>query len=221
MAEKHHHFKILLALVLVVGILGLVLFKSGGNTLSLFKVGKFTSTTPSTNVSSFLLELDAQKDAFYGLNIDISGTNFVGDGICQQIIKLGDITVQKSGTRCNAEISMATGVFTYTQAGSIRITAKAESITIDGDIYSSNNPIYVDMEMIPFTFSLNPFTANNLPLSATNGDLTKFRDDLSVSATKNLRNESIGINNFMGSLKLEDGKAILFGSASSIQGLSW
>lgn len=221
MTEKHHHLKLWLAVFLVIGILGLMFYSDvGKNALSLFKVGKFTKPAP-TDVSRFLMVLNAEKDAFYGLSLSVSDTNFVSEGICQQTIKLGELTLQKSGTRCKATISGLKGSFTYTQAGSIQIVADSASVSIDDTSYSSDKPIHVEMEVIPFTFSLSSFEVGAIPLSAVRGDLSKLKDDGSIGAIAYLDNSSIEVDNFVGSLRLDNGKAILNGLASSIKGLSW
>lgn len=222
MSEKRqHHLKIWLAVFLVLGILGMMLYTDAGKkTLSVFKVGKFVKPAPA-DVSRFIVVLNAEKDAFYGLSLSVSDADFVSEGVCQQMIKLGDFTLQKSGTRCKAAISGFKGAFTYTQAGSIQINGDSLNVLLDDTSYSSDKPIHIEMEVIPFTFSLDSFEVGAVPLSSVKGELTKLKDDGSVGAIAYLDNSSIEIDNFLGSLRLDNGKTILNGLASSIEGLSW
>ncbi len=222
MSEKHHHhWKVWLTLFVIVGILGLVFYKGGGNEIiSFFKVGKFTKSVPAS-LTWFQMELNSEKDAFYGLSFKVSDTNFIGDGVCQQTMKLGELNLQKTGTRCKITVSGFNGDFTYTQAGSIQITADSSGVVIDDVSYSSGKPIHVEMELIPFTFSLSAIEVESIPLSVVKGELKKFKDDGSISSIAYLDNSSIEVENFVGSLVLENGKAMMNGLASSVKGLSW
>ncbi|MBI5871895.1 hypothetical protein HZB88_02315 [archaeon] len=225
MAETHrHHWKIWLTLVLVVGILGLFLYTdTGKKTLNLFKLGQFTKTTATPTGAQFSISLNSNIDAFYSQLYKVTNSSFAANGICRQSIKLNELVLQKEATRCDAILSGFSGTFDYTKAGSIVLSGESSVIFIDDSTYSSSKPIQVELEVIPFKFTLEGLSQQKISLPSVSGDVDRLKEDGSVKAVVYLANNSLEISNFLGSLKLENGTAILNGMANSVKGtdFSW
>jgi hypothetical protein len=222
--RKHHHWKIWLTLILILGIVGLLLYTDAGKkTLSLFKIPQFIKATPTPTGAQFSITLNSNTEAFYSQMYAVTNSTFVANGICRQFIELNDLVLQKGGTRCSIILGSLSGKVEYTNAGSVVASGESSSIVLDDSAYSSSKPIKVDLEVIPFTSVVDSLYKQKISLPSVSGTITRFKEDGSIKSVVYLSNNSLEISNFAGSLKLENETAILSGIANSVKGtdFSW
>lgn len=222
--KRHHHWKIWLTLILVLGIVGLLLYTDAGKkTLSLFKIPQFTKTVPATTGPQFSITLSSNKEAFYSQMYTVTNSTFTANGICKQFIEINDLVLQKGATRCNVILGGFSGKVEYTNAGSVVASGESSSIILDDSAYSSSKPIKIDLEVIPFTSMVDGVSKQKISLSSVSGSITRFKEDGSVKSVVYLSNNSLEISNFAGSLGLENETAILTGMTNSVKGtdFSW
>lgn len=218
MAEKklHHHWKLLLSIILVVGIMGLLFYTdTGKETLDFFKIGKFVETTP-TNVEYFSIELDATEQTFYAQSYKVSNSTFIASGICQQVIKINDINLNRDGVLCKVTLNSLSGSFYYTEGGSTVTTGKVANMKIDDNLYSAEN-MEIRVEVIPNSLLLTGASEKTIVLQSATGKISKLRGDGSVATSGFPENDYLEISNFIGYVNLENGRVVLKGVASSVK----
>jgi len=225
MGEKHHHhWKIWLTLILILGIVGLLMYTDAGKkTLSLFKLPQFIKTAPKTTGTQFSIDLSSNKEAFYSQIYTVANSTFTADGICMQFIQINDLVLQKGETRCSITLNGFSGTVEYTNAGSIAVSGESGIVVLDDFAYSSSKPIKIDLEVIPFTSMADSLYKQKFSFASVYGNITRFKEDGSVKSVVYLNNNSLEISNFAGSLKLENETAILSGMTNSVKGtdFSW
>ncbi len=222
--KGHHHWKIWLTLILILGIVGLLLYTDAGKkTLSLFKIPQFIKTNPTPTGAQFSITLNSNKEAFYSQMYTVTNSTFVANGICRQFIEINDLVLQKGATRCSVILGGFSGKVEYTNAGSVVASGESSSIVLDDSAYSSSKPIKVDLEVIPFTSVVDSLYKQKISLPSVSGTITRFKEDGSIKSVVYLSNNSLEISNFAGSLKLENETVILTGITNSVKGtdFSW
>jgi len=222
--KRHHHWKIWLTLILILGIVGLLLYTDAGKkTLSLFKLPQFIKTAPKPTGAQFSIILNSNKEAFYSQIYEVTNSTFAASGICRQFMEINDLVLQKVETRCSVILNSFSGKVEYTTAGSIIASGESGSIILDDSAYSSSKPIRVDLEVIPFTSAVDSLYKQKVSLPSVSGSITRFKEDGSVKSVTYLSSNPLEISNFAGSLKLENETAILTGMTNSVKGtdFSW
>ncbi|MEM5808249.1 MAG: hypothetical protein QW818_03900, partial [Candidatus Aenigmatarchaeota archaeon] len=130
MAEdvKGGHFKLILALVLIVGILGLIAYANMGQQfLKVFKVGKFADVQKPA-AKPFGIVLKTETTTLYGKSLTLTNSVVNLKGVCNTI-KL-DTVKTKIEDRCTFSSDDVTGNLLY-EAGSIIVRGTSPSITLD------------------------------------------------------------------------------------------
>jgi hypothetical protein len=213
-------WKALLALILIIGIIGLVTYGGiGKNLFHGLKVGGFTKTKAPTQ--TFTIALSSKKDTFYGQSYKITNSTFIGSGVCQPI-KLNELTMQKQ-TNCEIVIGDLSGQFIYTSIGSIKLIAETTNIIIDGSTYSSPQPIKIDIELAPSSFSLGGISEDKISFVSITGEVKKLGNDTSVKSISYLNADTLDITKFVGQISLKDEIVTLIGITNSVKGndFSW
>ncbi len=220
MAETHrHHWKLWFTLVMIVGILGLLFYTDAGKkTLSLFNLGQFIKTVPTSAGPQFPINLNSNIDAFYSQIYEVTNSSIVVNGICKQMIKLNDMIRQTDNTRCGIVLTSFSGSFDYTTAGSIALSGESQNIILDDDVWYSAKPIKIELEVIPSDFILTNLIQNKISLTSVSGSIVRGDKGSEI-----MTNSPLEIGNFAGSLRLENGTAILSGMTNSVksQEFSW
>lgn len=222
MAEKKHRWKVWFAIFLILGILGLLFYTDAGRkTLDFFKIGRFVKPVPS--VQQFSIILNTDEEAFYTQSYKIADATFIATGICQQTIKINEITVSREGVRCDLTLNGLTGSFDFTRGGSIITSGQVMSLKINDNSYSSAKAMQVVVEVIPTSFLLADLSQDKIVLSSVTGNISRLKDDGGISIVAYLDKSSLEINNFDGFLKLDNGQVILKGIAGSVKSkeFSW
>lgn len=217
-----HHFKLILAILLVAGILGLVAYGTTGQKfLEALKVGKVTGLSTG-QAEPFGISLSTVATALYGKSFSISGSPFSFAGVCSQVTISG-LKIENNETRCSGSSSSFTGSFQYTQFGSILFVGSADSITINSNKYSTDKPITFELEAIPTGFTVTGVSQDKLSLVAPSGKVEKFGKDGSLKSVAYLSNSSLDINSLFSNVQLDNGELKITGTAISVKSadFSW
>lgn len=216
------HFKLVLALVLIAGILGLVAYANTGQKfLEAFKIGKFTNVQPDAQAEPFGILLSTGVTALYGKSFSIAGSPFSFEGVCN-LITLGGVTATSDETRCSVSVDSFVGTFQYTQFGSILFVGSAPAVKVDTKKYSTATPINFEFEVIPTGFSVVGINEKQVTLSVPSGRIERYSSDGSLRGTESL-NQSIDLNNLIANAELKNGELKVTGTATSVRSeeFSW
>lgn len=210
--KLHHYWKLWLSLVFIAGIFGMLFYT---NALNFVKIGKFIETV-SPPIQYFPIELQADENTFYSHGFTIANTSISAEGICQQKVKINDISISRDGVVCKVFLNGLDGSLDFSAGGSMIISGNVESIKIDDSSFSSGNSLKVYIEMVPTKFLLSDLSLKSINLPTASGKISKLRGD-GASVIGMLDKNPLEINNFNGYLKLEDGKMFLMGETSSVK----
>lgn len=210
------HFKLILALVLIAGILGLIVYANAGqNFLKLFKVGRATEVQP-TQAEPFGISLSTITTALYGKSFSITSSPFSFEGVCS-LVNVGGLKIEKEETRCSASADSFTGTFQYSPFGSIIISGSATTVKVDANKYSSQTPISFEFEVIPTGFSVAGINVDSISLIAPSGKIEKYGRDGSLKSIAYLSQSTLDITGLVGSVQLENGELKITGTATSVK----
>lgn len=224
MAEGHGHghFKLILALVLIVGIMGLIGYANTGQKfLQAFKIGKFTEVQP-TQAEPFGISLTTGVTALYGKSFSIAGSPFSFEGVCS-LVTVGGLKIETEETRCSASVESFTGTFQYSPFGSILFTGSADTIKVNANKYISQTAISFEFEVIPAGFVVAGINENSISLIAPSGKIEKYGKDGSLKSIAYLSQSTLDLNSLTASTQLENGELKITGTATSVKSeeFSW
>ena len=220
--RKGGHFKIILALVLIVGIMGLIAYANTGQKfLQAFKIGKFTDVQSST-AEPFGMVLSTGVTALYGKSFAIASAPFSFDGVCS-LVKVGGLKIETEETRCSASAESFTGTFQYSPFGSILFVGSANAVKVNDNKYSAATPISFEFEVIPTGFIVAGINGNAISLVTPSGKIEKYGKDGSLKAIAYLSQSTLDINSLVANAQLERGELKVTGTATSVKSeeFSW
>ncbi|HKZ45512.1 MAG TPA: hypothetical protein VJ343_02295 [archaeon] len=211
-------WKVILAVIVILGIAGLLLATDVGQNYADFlrkSVGNFISVIIRRQSSGpmFGIELTANKDSLYGQTYNMANSTFEGSGFYQKI-KVGDSDVTiKSGDDVDVLIGNFNGVFEYTVDGMVKIAGSSNHIEINDLAYSSAKANKFQLEMVPFTFTLSNVVQDKITLKMAYGEVKTDRGQAPLEGSK------LDVNFFVGDLRLDsDGNVNLLGITNSVIG---
>ena len=219
---KGGHFKLVLALVLVVGIMGLIAYANTGQKfLQAFKIGKFADVQQSAT-EPFGIVLSTGVTALYGKSFSIAGSPFSFDGVCS-LVKVGGLKIETEETRCSASAESFTGTFQYSPFGSIVFSGSSNTVKVNSNKYSAATPISFEFEVIPTKFSVAGINANTISIVAPSGKIEKYGKDGSLKAVAYLSQSTLDLNSLVAYAQLENGELKVTGTATSVKSeeFSW
>lgn len=217
---KGGHFKLILALALVLGIIGLSVYaNTGPKFLSALKTGKVTNMQQA---EPFGVSLTTATTALYGKSFSVSSSQFSFEGVCN-LVKVGGFKVEGEETRCSASADGFTGSYQYTQFGSLVIGGSANSVKIDSKRYSSSVPTSFEFEVIPIGFSLTGISEPKLSMTVPTGTIERYGKDGSLKSIAYLSQSSLDLNSLVANAQLEKGQLKLTGTVTSVKSeeFSW
>ncbi len=225
MTEGSHggHLKFILALVLIVGIMGLAVYANTGQKfLQAFKLGKFADVQPTSPLEPFGTTLTAGVTVLYGKSFTITSSPISFEGVCSSV-KVGGLKIDTGETRCSASAESFTGTFQYSQFGSIVFVGSANAVKVNSNKYSASTPISLEFEIIPVGFSVAGTNANTISLVVPSGKIEKYGKDGSLKAVAYLSQSTLDISNLVANTQLEKGELKIIGTATSVKGeeFSW
>lgn len=224
MAEgsKGGHLKLILALVLIVGIMGMIAYANTGQKfLQAFKIGKFADVQSST-AEPFGISLTTGVTALYGKSFSIATSPFSFDGVCS-LIKVGGLKIETEETRCSASAESFTGAFQYSPFGSILFVGSANAVKVNDNKYSAATPISFEFEVIPAGFIVAGINENAISLVTPSGKIEKYGKDGSLKSVAYLSQSTLDINSLVANAQLERGELKVTGTAASVKSeeFSW
>ncbi len=215
--QKHSHFKMILAILLLAGIAGLLVYSNAGMPFPQgLSLGMFTSIQPSSG-EPFGIILSTGATSLYGNDFKIDKSAVSVNGICN-LIKINDITIEKDNAKCDIVVGNFSGTFQYTEFGSIVFMGTSDSLILNSDKYSSSAPVSFDVEIIPVGFSVNGITSKRLSFVAPSGSIQKFGSEGSLKAISYLSNTTLDISNLIGRVELSTDELKVTGTATSVKG---
>lgn len=217
---KRSHFKMFLALALIVGIVGLLAYgNQSGNALNSV-IGRFSSVSGLAG-QPFDIALSTDSTVLYGNSFDLAGSDVTLSGVCNTL-KIGALTVEKENTRCTIQVSGYTGRFEYTPFGSIVISGQAPSVKVDSYTYTSGKAVTLEAEVIPLGFSATGLIKSKVSMIAPSGQISKFSGG-ELKGVSYLDKTSLDISNLNANAELKDGVLTLTGTATAVKSteFSW
>ena len=219
---KGGHFKLVLALVLIAGIMGLIAYANTGQKfLQTFKLGKFTEVQPATT-EPFGISISTGVTALYGKSFSITGASFSFEGVCS-LVNVGGLKIESEATRCSVSVESFTGTFQYSPFGSLIFTGSGNNIKVDSNKYSAATPISFEFEVIPTGFFVAGINENTISMVAPTGKIDKYGKDGSLKSVAYLSQSTLDLNSLVANVQLEQGELKITGTASSVKSeeFSW
>jgi len=229
-------WKIWFAVFLVIAIVGLMFLtqqgiifsKLVGNTLSGFlsSFGVKIPGLPSlpgfptfTGGEGFSMTVSMDKNALNNNVFTATNSVMLLDGLCVRDITLGGTLVKKLSESCKVEIYNSNGRIDFSGNGNLIVSVSSPLVNVDGkDIAPSKGTFDVSLELVPSNLSILGISNAGLSLKIQNGEATKLNSDGSIRSLENLYNETIQINNFIGSIVLKNSDYLLRGLSTQIKG---
>jgi len=209
------NWKALVAVVVVLATLGFLAMTEQGRQYAIFLgkglgsiVGSVFKVSPT---ESFNFELKLNKEDIYGQSFSLSSSDLIiyGQG---ESIKMDD----KVWTLRTGEIEMemsGDGDFVLTVDGKARLNVNAQTLRFRDS--STSDMTKVEAEITPVAFSLSNIKNDKLDLASVTGMISKVFG--STPMTTPLTKNSLEIDNFSGSINLENQTVTLSGTATGIK----
>lgn len=219
-------WKVLLASLVIVGIVGLLLFATPAqNYLGFFGngVGQFFSTItggsvfPSAAGNYFSMSLVATKEEFYGQSYDIKNSSVFITGDYRKI-EVGDQIINlKKIEPVSIMIRNMKGEIAFLGDGSIKISADSTNIEIDDYSMISDKPKKINVNIVPNRMLVSYFEKDKIVFDSITGELKRF---VKTNIDQiNLSDNKLEILRFNGLMRLsENGIVELTGIAESVKG---
>ncbi|MBI2543473.1 MAG: hypothetical protein HYW24_04795 [Candidatus Aenigmarchaeota archaeon] len=216
MAESGHghHLKLILALVLILGILGLIAYTNVNGNIDSLKIGSFVGPKKAS-ASALEIVLTTDKTVLYGRTFSLTNSNVNLNGICS-IITVSGLTIEGENSRCSVDMGGFSGKFDYSPFGSIVVTGSVSTITVNGQKYTAEKPVSVHIELIPVTFSITGLNINKLSITAPSGQIEKYVDG-SLKGVEYLNQNVLDISNLIGSIQSNELELTIRGAVSSVK----
>ncbi|MEM5883208.1 MAG: hypothetical protein QXQ77_03135 [Candidatus Aenigmatarchaeota archaeon] len=220
--------KVILAIIIIVTIATLLFFKDSGTKVINF-LGERLSETASfifgQNKKAFRMILEVSledKKSFYSKSFSLKDSNLTAYTVYNFISVDGGIEKISGNRRVDVELRGLKGKLEISSVGTLRISGEANYIRIGDYERSRDKPYQIEIEALPFDCSPTcKFKAENLnadlSFSLISGEVKKLRSDGSADQIKYLKEESLIVQGFKGSLELEN-SLILSGEAIQVRG---
>lgn len=221
--------KAVLAVLIVIAIVGLLFLTDTGKKAVDFLSSRISETasfifgSKSTKTFKMVLEVSLEnKKSFYEKSFSMKNSNFTASSVYNFISVDGGIEKVSSSKRAEIELRAFNGKLEITSLGSLRVSGEANYIRIGDYERSREKPYQIEIEALPFDCSPScSFKADNLNADLSflviSGEVKKLRNDGSVDQVKYLKEESLLVQGFSGSLELGD-SLIMSGEATQVRG---
>lgn len=221
-------FKLLLAVVVVILIVGVVFFTDTGRQYAeiiknkIVETGGFIFNSGPKKSFNIALQVDSSnRRYFYGQKYDAASSSLKASSIYNSI-KIDGGEEKTGDNRFDMEIRGFKGSFELTNIDTVKIVGEANYIKIGDYERSREQPYQIEIEAIVFGCSpACSFTAesvtSNLVFPSLTGDVTKLKSDGSVDQIKYLVDEKLEVEGFMGNFEFKD-SIKLIGNATQVRG---
>jgi hypothetical protein len=207
------NWKVILALFIIIGITGLLIFsdkgkdfrqkyldkyiKTVGNFFSGI-TGKFKFTKPYPN-NTFECSLTANSDILKSQNFDVTSVNFDGTLEYNSITINNQNINMKEANNIELKVNNMAGTISIDSNNIITISGQSAYVELNGLIFSpKNGEKVIDFSVLgkPVEYVMNNLYKENLIFTGVTG-LLKLKD-LSPLA---LKNDNLSLKNFLGEIK--------------------
>ena len=168
------------------------------------------------------MTFEEYKKSFYEKSFSMKNSNFTASSVYNFISVDGGIEKVSNSKRVGIEVRGFNGKLEITTLGTLRVSGEANYIRIGDYERSREKPYQVEIEALPFdcsppcSFRVENLNAD-LNFLVVSGEVKKLRTDGSVDQIKYLKEESLVIQGFSGSLELSE-SIILSGEATQVRG---
>lgn len=216
------HLKALLALFIIIGIAGLLIFSKSGKNFREKYLDKYTKSigsyvdvirskfikTPPINRT---LELSIKTNSSSLRNEEFKVKSFEGTLTYNSILIGGQSISMREGKEVDFSCNNMEGSVFIDNAGKIRISGYANSVELNGMVFSpKSGEKNIEFNLIgtPISFSLKNVEKDKLTLSRASGYLT-----LKGLSPLMLENDNLNILHFKGSIEQTDNSLTISGKA--------
>jgi hypothetical protein len=209
-------WRILLAVVLILGIFGLLLISPYGGFLrnSFSGVTGFFASKPSGQ--GFPITIKMVKESYYGHSFKLTNSSVILSGV-YQLLKVGDqVFTLKNNQNTTIIFDDYVGSFEYTSDGIIKVSGQASYFEFGDLVSSSGKPFKVYLELVPTTIIAVPISEQKLVFTSAYGYIERYIGN--KYAQIGLSNDKLEVDNFAGSLRSDGASLVLDGLASNIKG---
>jgi hypothetical protein len=212
-------WKLVLAVVLILGIGGLLFFTDVGQryTGPFGKmVGDFFSvlTHQTPTEGAYTITLVTTLAPFYEQSYAVSNALFTATG-GYQIIRINDQVITPKTGVVVMTANTVNGIFEVTKTGSIKLSGSTNYFEIGDYVFSGINS-RIEVEIVPTEFTVNNIAVNKMSFGAVTGSLTRIYGSRTDQVS--LENSVLDIAPFIGGMIMKDGLVTLTGSSSSVIG---
>lgn len=208
------NWKALVAVVVVLGILGLIALTEQGRNYAVFLgkgmgslVGFVLKSSPG---KPFSFGLSVKREAFYGQSFPLSDSSLKISGQGSSVKIGGNVWSLDSG---EVEMEMTgKGDFAINADGNVRLSVDAKTFKLDG---KSTNDVKVEAEIVPTEFSLSGIKKDGMNITSASGTILKVFDSTMVTA--NFTKSNLWVGNFFGTIEMDTQTASMSGTATSIE----
>jgi hypothetical protein len=216
MFSEKMNWKLLVAVAVIAGTLGLLALTEQGRQYAIFLgrgagslIGSVLKIYPG---KTFNFDLTLNKEALYGQSFSLPDSNLTISGEASSIKIDGKTWNFEDG---KVEIEMAgSGDFTFTTEGRVRLNVNAREFKL-GEW--STNDVKVEVELTPTAFSFGNVKNDMINITSASGTILKALDETTVTA--NFTKANLQIDNFSGLVGLENQTLRLAGTATDIKGI--
>lgn len=204
----------MLAVVVVIGILGLLALTEQGRTYAVFLgrgMGNLLGYVLKFQIGkSFNFESEINAEALYGQSFSLSDSSLKIYGSSSSMKIGGNVFTLSDGV---VEMEMTgNGDFVFTSDGKVTLNLDAKTLQMNG---ISTNNVKVEGEVTPTAFSLEGVNKDSMNITSASGKVTRTFDSTTVTA--NFPKSNLLIDNFLGTVELVNQTIKLLGTATGIE----
>jgi len=210
------NWKILVAVAVILGTLGLLSLTEQGRQYAIFLgkgvgglIGSVLKFSPG---KTFNFDLTANKEAFYGQEFPLPDSIVSISGYGSEA-KIGGKVWNLSSEKFEMEMT-GSGDFALTADGKVSLNVDAKTFSFDG---KKTTDVKVEVELVPAEFSLTNARKDVVNITSASGTLIKSIGESVVTST--FTKASLQIDEFSGLVELKNQTIKLVGTATDIKGI--
>lgn len=212
------NWKALIAVLLVIGIAGILITTSiGSQYFGSFQgiVGSFTKQAPSG--SGFQIIFTTSPTTFYGQNFQVSNSTITITGM-YDYFKVGNQMIDlTSGHDTTITITNFKGTVSVTAEGKLSLSATSGNYQIGDYSVTLTKPDTITTSVLPTEVSLTNLSLNKITFKTVSGELDRISGN--NADVVHLNNNNFELDNFNGEWQITSaGSAILNGMVTSAKG---
>ena len=222
------NWKLLLAVIIAIGITGLLLFSKNGEELKEGNLGRYITTigsylrrvtgeiTSTTSVNRTLsLKITTTKTALKNLNFNLEGKSFEGKLKYDSVLVGGQNIKAKSSDEINIKIENINGILSFDENGKMKISGTSATIEVSDIIFvpeTGEEKVEFDLIGTPITYSLKDIEKDELTFTEIYGLL-----NLADWSPLSLVNDNLDVIYFKGEITQDNDAVTISGMAERVR----